>query len=370
MHPLFSAPRQLMTYLLAWGLAGLLLAAFVYGNGQASVSAALLFALPLCGLLGFVALSAYHVCRSRPAVGRQWWPLAAGWAGACLVAALLWWAAAVAWNSLGELAQPGSPLVQMSPVAWRLWALAGGLLYLLSLLTHEVVVGFERVRAAEQAQTQARLLARDAELQLLRTQVDPHFLFNSLNAISALTTLNPAAARDMAIDLAQFFRSTLALAERERITLAEEVALCQHFVAIEQRRLGDKLACTWQLDPQALRCELPPMLLQPLLENAIKHGVRLLHEGGTVQVEATINAGGLQLVLRNPVAATRTLQPGARDVGGEGGEGDVGGLGLGLRNLRERLRLHYGARARLGAQLAGGCFTVTLTLPPTPGVPA
>jgi two-component system, LytTR family, sensor histidine kinase AlgZ len=192
------------------------------------------------------------------------------------------------------------------------------------------------------------VLARDAELQMLRTQINPHFLFNSLNSISALTGFDPAAAREMTVDLAQFFRRTLALAERERITLGEEVALCGHFLAIEKRRFGDKLRTDLQVSPEAAVCLLPPMTLQPLLENAIKHGVRQVDGGGTITVDARVRDGTLHIVVANPAPP--------EDV-------PANAHGVGLKNIRERLAVLYGARARVGWQRGAALFTIEIQLP-------
>jgi len=192
------------------------------------------------------------------------------------------------------------------------------------------------------------VLARDAELQMLRTQINPHFLFNSLNSISALTAFDPAAARDMTVDLAQFFRRTLALAERERITLGEEVVLCEHFLAIEKRRFGAKLNAELRISPAAAECLLPPMTLQPLLENAIKHGIRQVEGGGTIAVDALVRDGWMHVAVTNPVA---------RD------DVPASGHGVGLKNIRERLAVLYGARARIAWQRSETQFAIEINLP-------
>jgi LytS/YehU family sensor histidine kinase len=183
---------------------------------------------------------------------------------------------------------------------------------------------------------------------MLRTQINPHFLFNSLNSISALTGFDPSAAREMTVDLAQFFRRTLALAERERITLGEEVVLCEHFLAIEKRRFGAKLNAELRVSPAAAECLLPPMTLQPLLENAIKHGIRQVDGGGTIAVDALVRDGWLHLAVVNPVAR--------EDV-------PASGHGVGLKNIRERLAVLYGARARIGWQRSETQFAIEINLP-------
>jgi LytS/YehU family sensor histidine kinase len=293
-------------------------------------------------------VSSYYVCRSLPWSHRRW-PVALGlFGGASLLSALAWLGLAEAWDSFGGLMVRGRPFVALTSPGWVMVFAAGFALYLLSLLAHDVLVAFETVQAAARREAESRVLARDAELQMLRTQINPHFLFNSLNSISALTGFDPAAAREMTVDLAQFFRRTLALAERERITLGEEVTLCEHFLAIEKRRFGAKLAADLRIRADAAACLLPPMTLQPLLENAIKHGIRQVDGGGTIAVDATVRDGTLRIGVVNPVAPD--------DV-------PAAGHGVGLRNLRERLAVLYGPRARIAWQRGDTQFAIEIHLP-------
>ena len=357
MHPLLARPRHLVSYLALWMLVAMGLAGLMQMLGQAPAGRALVLTVPLSLVYAFVALSAYYLCRSQPLAQRRWAVAIAVFVAASLLSGAAWLALAVLWNNVGRLTEAGAPLVSMGRRGWALFYAAGCGLYLLSVLAHDVLVAFETVRETSAREAESRVLARDAELRLLRMQIDPHFLFNSLNSISALTTLDPAQAREMAIDLAQFFRRTLALSERERVPLAEELALCGHFVAIEQRRFGDKLRVQWpdaaapdSADP-ASQALLPPMLLQPLLENAIKHGIRSLDEGGTITVAAVARSGWLHLSVANPVADDAPQEQEQR------------GQGLGLKNIRERLAVLYGDKARMQTRQDSGRFEVEITLP-------
>src|SRR5207302_2096928 len=125
----------------------------------------------------------------------------------------------------------------------------------------------------------SRVLAREAELRAFKAQVDPHFLFNSLNAVASMCGSRPLEAREMAQRLADFFRLILRLGALERITLAEEIDLVQRYLAIEQVRFGDRLTTHINVDENAARCMVPPLLLQPLVENAVRHGVASMVEG-------------------------------------------------------------------------------------------
>lgn len=348
MHPLLNHWRGLIVYLLAWALAGPLLAALLQGLGVAPFVRALPWAVPLCAVCAFVALATYYPCRARP-FGSPTWIAALGYrAGLVATLATVLLGLAAAWDAAGALFGHPPGWVDLGPRGLALLAAALLGLLMLAVLAHDLLLAFQSAQAATVREAQARLLARDMELQLLRLQIDPHFLFNSLNSISALTHFDPAGARAMAIDLAQFFRQTLDLAGRERIRLEDELSLVSHYLAIERQRLGDKLTTAVDAAPDALPALLPPLTLQPLVENALKHGLRPRGDGGLLSLQALVRDGWLHLAVRNPLPEAPSNET---------------GLGLGLRNLRERLAAQYAGRARVlwGATPEG--FAVEISLP-------
>src|SRR5262249_40432912 len=152
------------------------------------------------------------------------------------------------------------------------------------LTVHYLLLAFEFARQAERRQLQLEVLSRDAELRALRAQLDPHFLYNSLNSISALTAVDPAGARRMCVLLADFLRGTLAMSTRDRIPLEDELALTDRFLNIEQVRFGARLQVERQVDDAAARCRVPPLFLQPLVENAVTHGIAGLIDGGVIRL--------------------------------------------------------------------------------------
>ncbi|MES2073192.1 MAG: histidine kinase [Pseudomonadota bacterium] len=350
MHPILSNPRKLLWYLAAWMLTGLFIALLLVTAEVATWGRALWFALPAVALYSFVASSAYYVCRSLPMAKRHFFVAVMVFGGASLIAGFAWLAICQAWNQLAQTLageQAAIPITQHLAVV--LFA-AGCGFYLLSILAHDVLIAFDNVRLAERRAAESRLLARDAELQVLRTQINPHFLFNSLNSISALTAIDGLAARSMTIELAQFFRQTLALSEKQYIPLADEIALCQNFLAIEKIRFGKKLGSDIAIAGNAQRALIPPMILQPLVENAIKHGIRDLVDGGTVTMTALVREQWLHIAIGNPVDS----QPSA-----------TAGNGLGLKNIRQRFASLYGERARVSWTLADGRFSVEMVIPLT-----
>lgn len=348
MHPLLTHWRGLAVYLGLALLAGSGLAALLAVRGAARLGWGLVWACPLALVVGFAALSVYYLCRARP-FGPGRWPAAlASRATAVLLLAGAALTLAAAWNAAGQLLGREAGFVALAPAAWVLAFVACLGFFLLAVLAHDVLIAVEAAQAAALREAEARLLARDMELQLLRLQIDPHFLFNSLNSISALTSFDPGAARQMSIDLAQFFRQTLALGGRERIRLEDELELIGHYLAIERQRLGDKLQSRIDAPSETLAALLPPLTLQPLVENALKHGLRGLGDGGLVQIQALVRDGWLHLAVRNPVPAEPTREP---------------GLGQGLRHLRERLAAQYRERARVSWGATPEGFAVEISLP-------
>lgn len=351
MHPLLLHRRALAAYLLAWALMGLGGAVWLAGQDGVEASSALALCLPVGGLLGFAALSLYYPCRSRPLRPGRWpealaYRLVAALALASLTTLLAW-----AWNSLGSLLGHDRGWWAASAGGWGLVLLAFAGLFTVSALAHDLLIMAQDAQDAARREAEARVLAREMELQVLRMQIDPHFLFNSLNSISALTHLDPAAAREMTVHLAQFFRQTLALGQREHIPLAEELELVGHYLAIERQRLGPRLNESFEIAPEAQHAQLPPLTLQPLIENALKHGIRLVDTPGTLAVRALVREDWLHLSVSNPRPAEAQ---------------DASGLGHGLRHLQERLSRLYRGRAHLQARREPGQFVVEITLPLRP----
>jgi len=267
--------------------------------------------------------------------------------------------ASAAWVLLGSawkvvlsrnLALPALPEIAHRRDLAILFA-AGVLLYLLSAVLHYLLAALAASHAAERRALESQVHAREAELRALRAQLNPHFLFNSLNSINALVGRDPEGARRMCEGLGEFLRLTLHLGRRESVTLSEELALVDRYLAIEQVRFGDRLRVERQIDTGALGCLLAPLLLQPLVENAVKHGVAARPEGGLVRLEVVKRDGRLMVVLENPVDDDDPVSPGSPP-----------GTGTGLENVRRRLAVLGGREAHLLITRRPGVFRVVLDL--------
>jgi LytS/YehU family sensor histidine kinase len=190
--------------------------------------------------------------------------------------------------------------------------------------------------------------AREAELRALKAQINPHFLFNSLNSISALTSIDPSRARDMCVLLGDFLRLTLGLGEKTSVRFSEELDLLQKYMAIEKVRFGERLKMHEEIQEESKVCLLPPLLLQPLVENAVKHGIASLPEGGEIRLAVQRQNGRLAILVENswdPEAPPRRSG------------------GLGLKNVQRRLEARYGKDASLRISTEGELFQVSLSLP-------
>jgi two-component system sensor histidine kinase AlgZ len=345
-HPILFDSRKLISYVGSWLLIGLLIARLLTLADMATWTTALQFSLPVSLIYGFVASSAHYVCRSLPITGRRIVPTFAVFATASLVCGGIWIELCMAWNSLA--ATMGWWSISFSRISTSLLFSAGCGCYLISLLVHDVLMAADRVRTAELDAARLLVQAREAELQMLRAQINPHFLFNSLNSISALTSMDAAAARSMTIALAQFFRQSLTLSGQTTIALNQELALCEAFLAVESNRFGSKLQHVFEFDVASLDALIPPMLLQPLIENAIKHGIRELPDGGVIYLSGQVRDDWLHIQVDNPYEPTQQ---------------SANGGGIGLPNIRQRLANLYGNQARFQWKQDSAIFSVEITLP-------
>lgn len=348
MHPILSQLRRLALYLLAWIPLAALLAYLLDVTGGLNAGESLALAFPLCLIYAFICLSAYYSCRATPFGRSTVTRLIVTHGTGALVASGIW---IVTGRGLAYFLARTTSFPGVDQVFGRQIPLlfgTGVLFYLLSVDLYYVLMAIEASREAEARALQASVLARDAELKALKAQVNPHFLFNSLNSISALTSSDPARAREMCILLGDFLRRTLGLGEKTAIPLDEELSLVHSFLAVEKVRFGARIKMDENIDKQALDVPVPPLLLQPLVENAVVHGIAHLVEGGWIRLDVKSNDGLLSVVVEN------TFDPDAppRRKGG-----------VGLANVRQRLAARFGSHASFEAKANGDCFRVSLTLP-------
>jgi two-component system sensor histidine kinase AlgZ len=216
----------------------------------------------------------------------------------------------------------------------------------ISTVVSAVVLRYLYVQHQWRQQLQAETRAR---IQVLQARIRPHFLFNSMNTIASLTHTRPDIAEEAINDLSDLFRVSLNHTQ-ERTTLGEELLLARRYLNIEALRLGDRLQVDWNLDDVPLEVRVPPLILQPLLENAIYHGVEPMPEGGTIRISGAVERGMVNLTISNPVpeAAPAPVRTGNH---------------MAQENTRQRLQLACGARGQLELSQPPGEYRVTLRFP-------
>ncbi|HEY4363670.1 MAG TPA: histidine kinase [Bryobacteraceae bacterium] len=232
------------------------------------------------------------------------------------------------------------PLSAVLPLAWGTFMATGTWTGLYVRLTER--------RRREERDLQTQLTVREAELRALEYQLNPHFLFNCLNSIRALVIENPPRAQDMLTRLSSVLRHSLRHDHQHTVPLASEIAAVADYLAIEAVRFEERLQVEFAIDPAVEQFPVPPMLLQTLVENAIKHGIARQPQGGRIVIRGAKQSNGVLLRVEN----TGSLSP-ASSSGGS----------LGLANARERLRLLYGENASVALQNEDGRVVATLVVP-------
>jgi two-component system, LytTR family, sensor histidine kinase AlgZ len=250
------------------------------------------------------------------------------WGGAIVVIALT-----LALTTALYLGTRGVLPIALSGIE-RYWLLVG-------LVTAILLAYFDlRGRALSPALSEARL-------QALQARIRPHFLFNSINAVLSLIRQEPKRAETALEDMAELFRVLMA-DNRELTPLAREVELCRQYLGLEQLRLGERLIVEWHIDNMPGDALVPPLVLQPLLENAVYHGIEPRTEPGVVSINIYARGDQVHAVLRNPYAAERDNHSGNK---------------MALGNIRERLQLHFDAEASLTSRVTGEAYQVHIVMP-------
>jgi sensor histidine kinase YesM len=307
-----------------------------------------LLVVPAMFVYGEMNLSAWFVARTFPLGKKNIRQILAVLLASMIVISMLW--TALCWGWLLILEQLFSVILFPQKIISQLFIIGGigSQLYLISLGVSYLMSTVEVSRNAERNAFEAQLLAQSAELKALRMQINPHFLFNSLNSINALISQGPEQAREMTTFLADFFRKSLQYGSKETITLGEEISLLNDYLAIEKIRFGRRIEIEQEIDPSALSVPVPPLILQPLMENAIKHGISGTVDGGIIRLEVKKKQNRVFITLENPF--DREMPP-------------KKGTGLGLQIIRKRLETIFGSDGDIQVYRDENIFRTVLFFP-------
>lgn len=288
-----------------------------------------------CNLLGLLFSHIYrHWIHRRGWKHLSWTALLPRVIGGTIALSVIWTAAC--WPLYTYLGGPHDH-EQISRTAVFVYSVFNGIwLYTLWSLLYFGYHTADRFRRSELDRAQLTAAVKEAELRALKSQVNPHFIFNALNSLRALIEEEPVRARQAVTQLANLLRYSLQSGQLELVPFEEELRIVNDYLALEQVRHEERLRLRLDVDPEALQYSLPPMLLQTLVENAVKYGISMRPEGGEIAIVA--RSAGRELVLQ-------VTNPGSLPAGGAAPAGNS--TGVGLRNAADRLRLLFGASAAL-----------------------
>ncbi len=345
-NPIFERRQNSYIYFLVWFLiAGIhLLAGIIYYNLPFIVAAA--DSLVYNGLFALIAVILWYPVRYNNPEGRiTFYGLITYLVLGAIV--LLFWLF-MGYFILKILFSTNDEYFKFLNDSFFVRVLLGVLFFLAAVLMYHLLVYYRALQEKKLNETQLNLLVRESELNVLRSQMNPHFLFNSLNSISSLTVSDPGKAREMIIQLSDFLRYALKYGQRDETTFADELKNIELYLGIEKTRFEDKLIFEKKIEDICLNTKVPNMILQPLVENAIKHGV---YES-TALVVVTLSCKGtdeyIEIRLKNnydPAGKSRT------------------GAGLGLKNVENRLQLIYGRKDLLKINKQDNLFEVIIIVP-------
>jgi sensor histidine kinase YesM len=312
---------------LAGGLVGAAIALFSQEDGAMArfVPTGILFANAIGFAAGFSARFVLPRYSELPTFIRLPLAIVTLLAGGAFGSALV-----IFWNPLAVLYQ-GRLLLLLVVVYSIIAVIVGLIIYNYERLRDQIEKSYADIARNRVREERLRELAARSELKALKAQINPHFLFNALNSISALISSDPDAAQKTLERLAGIFRGTLLASEKGSVPFREEMELVDAYLDVERARFGRRLNVEESIDPGARDVPVPPLILQPLVENAVRHGISTSVEGGTVRIEVKIVDGSLRIVVHDDGEGTGLID--LEEMLAEG---------YGLRNVRDRLSTRYG----------------------------
>lgn len=345
-HPFTSQRRSVIIYSLVWLLVALVNLIVLRFNRDYSFEIILAEALLNSILFALIGLIIWYPTRYIPFRKEAPFYSIAAQVIAGLIIILIW--LLLTTGLLGAIFSYDEAYSTYLTGSIFIRGFVGVMAYLVLVLIYYLISYSRTLRERARAEEKLRTLVKESELNMLKSQINPHFLFNSLNSISSLIMSSPEEAREMIVRLSDFLRYSLKHRENEFVTLEEELVRMQDYLAIEKIRFGDKLRYTLETSERCKKVQVPTMILQPLIENAIKHGVYESLDPVDVNFRCSVNDGFLRLELSNDFDPN---QPSRR------------GTGVGLQNVSERIRIVYDGKGRLNRSVKENKFTVSLFIP-------
>ncbi len=348
MHPLLKSPKNLIIVGIIWG--SIILGMITLHNRLANVPLveSAIFIAPLMVIELFFALSTWYLCQNIKLEVKNVFGIIIKHGLSAVVLIIFWLSLGMLYSEFLDQ-QIGNELwkirfIQLVPFLGVL----GIFVYIFFSAIHYLILSMEKTRLAEHEAVENRLIASQAELKALRSTIHPHFLFNSLNAFGALARTAPEKAQKVSIKLSDFLRYSLKYNNYDMVTVQSEIDHINNYLGVEQIRMEERLQVKYNLDSSVLENSIPPFILLPLVENAVKHGIQNLVDGGEIQISVSRNQKFLFVKVQNPYDPAECSKEGEKH---------------GLQNLRDRLNNKYGDEAVFNINKNNNVFTVKIYLP-------
>lgn len=345
-HPVFQNIKSIIIFFTAWvviaAIHAIVLYAYYFKNLQCAIVDSLVFIL----LFSFLALSIWFLVNFGQPGKQNLFNILFSHFTSLIVLLLIWIGLSMLiLNSIFSDNQVYKTFLQSS-IPWRI--VIGTFYYLTIVLIYYLIVYYRNLNKKLINETRLERLLKETELNMLKSQINPHFLFNSLNSISSLTITNPNKAQEMIIKLSDFLRYSVSGEKDKFILLNKEIENIFRYLEIEKVRFGNKLQYKFNIHNECSEIQIPVMILQPLYENAIKHAVYESSKLITIKTECKINGNMAEIHIQNNFEENTPSRKGNK---------------LGLKNIRERLKLLYHRTDLLNVSIESNIFHVTLLIP-------
>ena len=346
MHPIFIKSRNIIYYVSIWGIIAIFHAIALSHYYSFDHLIAITDSFVFNALFSVIAIGLWYTVRFNSFDQRHIQDVVINHIGVALISMVIWFFSG--YFMLHEMfSEHNDYLVFLNQsIPWRL---ATGLFYYaLTVLVYYLIISYRNLQEKVQNEMELKALVKETELSMLKSQINPHFLFNSLNSISSLTITNPAKAQEMIIKLSEFLRHSISHKEEQMVPMHEEVEHIMRYLEIEKIRFGDRLHYHFKLDVACKNFPVPAMILQPIFENAIKHGVYESTEEVTIYFECNPASQGMSLKISNDYDPQAPPRKGNR---------------MGIKNIANRLKLIYQSDDLLKISKGEKIFEVELFLP-------
>lgn len=342
-HPFLSKPRLILYYLIFWGVIGTIsiLLKWLYYDVPAGAAAVEFFAMPFN--FAIIGASVWYVIKFSTVENNSMFRIIFYHLIAATLIVLIWLYLGMV---LIKLLHPRESLWVENRLPLNVFM--GYTMYSMYVIFFYAVNYYEEYKIKRRNEEELKSLVKEAELHALKSQINPHFLFNSLNSIASLTMTDPAKAHEMVVNLSSFMRYSLKHSQVDQVTLREEMNNIHLYLQIEKVRFGDKLHPVFHIDDDSLGARLPNMILQPLYENAVKYGVYEATEPVELITRCRMKGKMLEISIMNNYDPAVLIKKGE---------------GIGLRNIRDRLQLIYNNPLLMKVGDSGGKFEVVLAIP-------